>query len=235
MSDIRLDPRLSAVASLVQPGNKLLDVGTDHAFLPCFLVQRGVCPCAAAGDLRPGPLENAKSTVAACSLEDRIETLLSDGLDSFPPQTDCTVVLAGMGGLLIAELLGRTPWVRDRSVQIVAQPMSHAEDVRRFFFQNGFALEKEVCAADGKHVYCAMAARFSGKPTEETPALPYGGLLFGQSDPTAKRFLQTQFDRLKKRRDALERAGTDKEEAARLREVLDDFCELKKQRSGSGQ
>ena len=223
MSTIRLDPRLSAVASLVRPGNRLLDIGTDHAYLPCFLVQRGICPSAAAADLRKGPLENAGATIADCGLEAQVQTLLSDGLDAFLPQTDCTVVFAGMGGLLIAELLERTSWVRDGSVQIVAQPMSHAEDVRRFFFENGFALEKEVCAADGKHVYCAMAAHFTGEVTTPTPALPYGGLLFGANDPAAVRYLEIQFARLKKRRDALEKAGTDAAEAERLNEVLKDF------------
>lgn len=226
MSNIRLSPRLDAVASLVQPGKRLLDIGTDHAFLPCFLVQQGLCPSAVAADLRVGPLENAKATIADGGLDLRVETLLSDGLDAFPPQTDCAVVFAGMGGLLIAELLERTSWVRDPTVQIVAQPMSHAEDVRRFFFENGFSLDREVCAEDGKHVYCAMAAHFTGGKTTPSPALPYGGLLFGRDDPASARYLQVQYTRLKKRRDALKEAGTDLSEAAWLSEVLKDFERL---------
>lgn len=195
--------------------------------MPCALVQQGVCPCAVAADLRKGPLENAKATIRACALEEQVETLLSDGLDAFLPQKDCTVVLAGMGGLLIAELLGRTPWVLDETVQIVAQPMSHAEDVRRFFFENGFSLDREVCAEDGKHVYCAMAAHYTGSRIAVSPALPYGGLLFGQSDPAAVRCLENQYARLKKRRDALRTAGTATSEEARLSEVLEDFIKLK--------
>ncbi len=223
MLNIRLDPRLAAVASLVRPGNKVLDIGTDHAFLPCYLVQQGLCPSAAAADLRPGPLENAKATVADCGLSAQVETLLSDGLDAFGPQRDCTVVLAGMGGILISELLERTSWVRSETVQIVAQPMSHAEDVRRFFYENGFSLEKEVCAVDGRHVYCAMAAHFTGDVTVPSPALPFGGLLFGQNDPAAKRFLDQQFARLKKRCSALEQAGTDAAQIKELRAILQDF------------
>ena len=226
MSNLNLDPRLSAVASLVQPGKKLLDIGTDHAFLPCFLVQRGVIPCAVAADLRKGPLENAKATIAQCGLQSKVETLLSNGLDAFAPQTDCSVVFAGMGGLLIAELLERTPWVHSETVQIVAQPMSHAEEVRAFFFSGGFTLENEVCAVDGRHVYCAMAARYTGKPTEVTPALPYGGLLFKKDDPAAKRFLAMQISRLKKRRNALAAAGTNEAEVKKLNEVLADFESL---------
>lgn len=222
MPGFHLDPRLNAVASLVQPGNRVIDVGTDHAYLPCALVLRGVCPSAVASDLRPGPLENAKGTIAACGLEAKIAAVLSDGLDALSPQKDCTVVLAGMGGLLIVELLSRTAWVFDPSVQIVAQPMSHAEDVRRFFFERGFALETEVCAEDGRHLYCAMAARFTGEPTQYSPAMPYGGQLLSSNDPLAKRYLQMQFARLKKRRDALANAQADPEEVERLNEILRD-------------
>ena len=222
-SAIRLDPRLSAVASLVKRGNRLIDIGTDHAYVPCFLVSSGVCPSAVAADLRKGPLQNARQTIAACALEHAVETCLSDGLDAIAPQKNCTVVLAGMGGLLIAELLQRTPWVFDPAVQIVAQPMSHAEDVRRFFFENGFALEREVCAADGRHLYCAMAAHFTGEKATPSPAMPYGGLLFRSEDSTAQRYLRLQFERLKKRRDALAAAGTDEHEVTRLNAVLSDF------------
>ena len=223
---MKLDARLAAVASLVKQGSTLIDVGTDHAYLPCFLVQTGVCPRAVAADLRTGPLENARATIAACGLESKIETRLSNGLDAFTPQKGCTVVLAGMGGLLIAELLARTPWVFDQSVQLVAQPMSHAEDVRAFFFENGFQIDREVCAEDGRHCYCALAAHYSGKNTPLTPALPYGGLLFQSDDEAAKRFLSAQRARLAKRRAALAAAGSDPEEVERLTAVLADFDRL---------
>lgn len=220
---IQLDPRLSLVASFVRQGSALADVGTDHAYLPVFLVQTGRCPRAVASDLREGPLRNARQTVREHGLESKIATVLSNGLDALEPRCADDVVLAGMGGILIAELLARAAWLRDPAVQIIAQPMSHAEDVRRFFFQNGFALEREACAKESRHCYVAMAARYTGETTDPSPALPYGGLLFGQTDEAARCCLRQQLSRLQKRRDALANAGKDPQEVAYLTAVIEDF------------
>ena len=82
MSVIKLDARLSAVASLVRKGSVVADIGTDHAYIPAFLVQSGICPSAIAGDLRKMPLENAKEAIRECSLEDKIKvTVVATGFD----------------------------------------------------------------------------------------------------------------------------------------------------------
>ncbi|MBR3094074.1 MAG: SAM-dependent methyltransferase [Clostridia bacterium] len=220
---IQLDPRLSLVASFVRPGRVLADIGTDHAYLPVFLVQTGRCPRAVASDLRKGPLQNAQQTVREHGLEERIQTVLSDGLDALAPFCADDVVLAGMGGILIAELLARASWLRDPAVRVIAQPMSHAEDVRLWLFQNGFTITDEACAVDGRHCYVAMAAQYTGEATAPSPALPYGGLLFGRGDEAAARYLIQQLSRLQKRHDALLRAGKDPGEVERLRAVIEDF------------
>ncbi len=220
---IQLDPRLSPVASFVRPGSALADIGTDHAYLPVYLVQTGRCPRAVASDLREGRLRMAGRPLRALGLEDRVATVLSDGLDALEPHCADDVVLAGMGGILIAELLSRASWLRDPAVRIIAQPMSHAEDVRLWLYQNGFAIEDEACAMDGRHCYVALAAHYTGVPTEPSPVQPYGGLLFDRRDEAAARFLFQQKTRLQKRRDALQRAGRDPQEVARLSGVIEDF------------
>ena len=220
---VTLDPRLSLVASFVRQGSVVADIGTDHAYLPVYLVQTGRCPRAVASDLRPGPLENAKQTVAQAGLADKIETVLSDGLDALPPFCADDVAFAGMGGILIAELLERAAWLKTPAVRIIAQPMSHAEDVRLWLYENGFTIDRESCVFDRHRGYVALAAHYTGAQTPLTPALPYGGLLFGQKDPAAARFLERQKARLQKRRDALARAGSDPVETRRLTAILEDF------------
>ena len=220
---IQLDSRLTLVASFVRRGSVLADIGTDHAYLPVYLVEAGRCPRAVASDLREGPLLNAKQTVAFYGLENKIATVLSDGLDALEPHCADDVVLAGMGGILIAELLGRAAWLRDPAVRVIAQPMSHAEDVRLWLYQNGFSIDCEACALDGRHCYAAMAAHYTGEVIAPAPAQPYGGLLFGRSDKAALRYLNQQLSRLQKRRDALQKAGRDPQEAARLTAVIEDF------------
>ena len=219
----QLDVRLRLVASFVRPGSVVADIGTDHAYLPVQLVSAGVCPGADACDLREGPLQNATQTVRAAGLSDKIQTVLSDGLDALPPGCADDVIFAGMGGILIAELLSRAAWLKTPDVRVIAQPMSHAEDVRLWLFQNGFTIDDEAAVFDRHHGYVVLAAHYTGEKGVCTPALPYGGTLFGKDDPAAKRLLLLQLQRLKKRRDALENAQSDPDETARLCAVIDDF------------
>lgn len=225
MKDIRLDSRLACVASLVRKCGCVIDVGTDHAYLPVFLIQNEVCDTAFACDVKKGPLENAKETVRIFGLEKRIETVLSDGLDNVKPRKNCCVVLAGMGGILISELLGRADWLLDESVQIVAQPMSHAEYVRRFLYENGFEITEEKTAADAKHVYLALSAVYTGKKTAYTEGRLYYGKLFENRDETTTLYLRRQYDRLKKRYNAICTDEKHQDESLTIKTIMDEFDE----------
>ena len=133
---LELTPRLRLLADWVPPGARLADVGTDHAYLPVWLVQNGVCPAAIAADLRPGPLEAARRHVAAAGLEDRISLRLGDGLAPvFPGEAD-DIVIAGMGGETIAAILSAADWLADARLRLVLQPMSRAEETRRGLLKN---------------------------------------------------------------------------------------------------
>ena len=191
---IHLDARLSLAASFVRSGSVVADIGTDHAYLPVHLVETGVCPRAFACDKRTDPLQNAKQTVEAAGLSDRITTLLSDGLDALPPGCADDVVFAGMGGILIAELLNRAAWLKNESVRVIVQPMSHAEDVRLWLFENGFAIDEEAALFDRHHGYVVLAAHYTGENAAYTSAMLYGGTLFGKDvwDPQGFLFILQQ-------------------------------------------
>ncbi|MGN1442797.1 MAG: tRNA (adenine(22)-N(1))-methyltransferase [Acutalibacteraceae bacterium] len=225
MKNIRLDSRLACVASLVKKSDCVIDVGTDHAYLPAFLLQNKVCQSAYACDVKKGPLENARETIKNCGLEKKIETVLSDGLDSVTPQKNCCVVLAGMGGILISEILMRAKWLLDESIQIVAQPMSHAEQVRKFFFENGFEITEEKTVADSRHVYLALTAVYTGERTEYTEGQLYYGKLFENEGETTHLYLKRQYDRLKKRYDAICSDENYQEEILTLKAILNEFHE----------
>ncbi|MGN1194822.1 MAG: class I SAM-dependent methyltransferase [Acutalibacteraceae bacterium] len=223
MNTIKLDKRLSCVASLVKKCECVIDVGTDHAYLPSFAVQKGICDTALACDVKTGPLENAKETVKSFGLENKIKTVLSDGLDSVKPRKNCCVVLAGMGGILISELLQRAKWLSDESVQIVLQPMSHAEYVRKFLYENGFEITEEKTADDGKHCYLALSAVYTGEKTDYTNAQLYYGKLFEIQDGTAYIYLKRQYDRLKKRYNAICKDEKYEHERVMLKTIIDEF------------
>ena len=223
MSKIKLDDRLSAVASLVRNGKKVADIGTDHGYLVAYLVENGVCPSGIAADLRKGPLENARQTVIAQGLSDKIELILSDGLQNIPENACDDIVIAGMGGNLIAEILEKAPWVKDKNINIVAQPMTHAEVLRQWFIENGFTINQEKTATDGKRYYCIISATFGGATATHNASYIYTGEIKPDSDTDIK-YLQKILTALTKKYDALMSAN--KEDTDNLKVIIDEITTL---------
>lgn len=223
MSKIKLDDRLSAVASLVRNGKRVADIGTDHGYLVAYLVENGMCPSGIAADLRKGPLDNARQTVIEQGLSEKIELILSDGLTNIPSDACDDIVIAGMGGNLIAEILENAPWVKDEKINIVAQPMTHAEVLRQWFVDNGFTITKEKTATDGKRYYCIISANYTATKCKHKHSYIYTGEIKPETDTDIK-YLRKILTALTKKYDALMSAN--KEDTDNLKEVIDDIKEL---------
>ena len=223
MSKIKLDDRLSAVAGLVRNGKRVADIGTDHGYLVAYLVENGLCPCGIAADLRKGPLENARQTVIQQGLCDKIQLILSDGLQNIPENSCDDIVIAGMGGNLIAEILEKAPWVKNESINIVAQPMTHAEVLRQWYIDNGFAINQEKTATDGRRYYCIISASYNGKAENHSSSYIYTGKIKPESETDIK-YLQKILTALTKKYDALMSAN--KEETDNLKVIIDEIKTL---------
>ena len=154
----QLDPRLSLCASFVPAGAKLADIGTDHGYLPIWLAKTGRVIHAVAADLRPGPLERAKENVRKYQVEDIVELRLSDGLQAFLPEEADFIVIAGMGGEVIASILGAVPWLKETGARLVLQPMTRAEELRRFLAEHGYAIAREALVRDRGFLYPVIEA-----------------------------------------------------------------------------
>ena len=172
---ITLDKRLSAVAALVRQGSRLADIGTDHAYLPVHLVQAGVCPSAIASDIGAGPLDAARRTVTENGLTSEIALRLGNGLATVSAGEVEDIAVAGMGGETIAAILEAAPWVKNEGIRLILQPMTRAEDVRRWLLHNGFSVLEEHLIIDGRHLYPVMAAEYTAAPVCEDEVAIYGG------------------------------------------------------------
>ncbi|MDR2646971.1 MAG: Nif3-like dinuclear metal center hexameric protein, partial [Oscillospiraceae bacterium] len=219
----QLDARLQMVAALVPTGARLADIGTDHAYLPVHLLRQGGIEHAIASDIGQGPLRNAAQTVQKAGFSARVELRLSDGLAAYDvADADC-FVFAGMGGTLIAQLLDAADWLPDvPRLCVIAQPMSHPEDVRRWFCKNHFWIEEErVCQNQGR-CYCAMRARLAlpGEMPPTSESFPYAGLLPSIEHPAAHVLLRQTYGALAVRAFSLEKAGRNPDESAYLRRVM---------------
>lgn len=205
---LNLSERMLMAAKMVRKGNAVADIGTDHAYLPAWLILNGISPKALACDVRKGPLENAKKTVEQYGIEEKITLRLSDGFDKIEPFEAQDFIMCGMGGTLMETLVSRTEWLKDKSKRIIVQPQSHAEDIRRYFIENGFEiLFEDVCFDAGK-LYCAMAAEYTGKVAEKPLSYIYYGELPKCRKPEAKKHLEGIISRLQTKHNAEKMHGS---------------------------
>lgn len=148
---MQLSRRLQTVARLVPQCRCMADIGTDHAYVPIWCVRHDICQTALACDVRPGPLQIAAKGIGVYQLEDRIATRLSDGLEALLPGEADVIVIAGMGGLLIADILERGLAVLQPDTHLILQPMTAIEELRWFLYQHGFqVLDEHVVQEEDK-------------------------------------------------------------------------------------
>ena len=148
---LNLSPRLARVAGHVRPGAVPVDVGTDHAHVPIWLLQKGICERAYASDNKPGPLRRAAADAAQSGVGERLTLWLCDGLALCPPAAVDTVILAGMGGETMVHILSEAPWALDR--RLILQPQSKIPALRRWLAERSRAVLDAELADDAGRLY----------------------------------------------------------------------------------
>ena len=169
---VPISNRLLLCAAMVPPGSRAADIGTDHGYLAVHLLREGVCPFVTAADLREQPLQKARENAARFGVADRMQFLLSDGLQSIPPDAAGTIVMAGMGGDLMVRILEAAPWVCDARYTLILQPQSAGQALRQYLAGHGFLIEREALAQDGHFLYTVLRAK-KGTMPPLTPGQQY--------------------------------------------------------------
>lgn len=225
---LELSPRLRLLADWVPSGARLVDVGTDHGYLPAWLILNGRAASAVAGDLRRGPLERAKATGRRYSVADAIDYRLCDGLAGVSPEECDTIVIAGMGGENIAAILSRAPWTADGKHLLLLQPQSRAEELRRFLASHGYAILEEKLAEERGTLYTAMKAMAGEMSLTRGQAL--GGARLSR-DPLGDRYLIEKLVRLHMALAGAKRSGAtaDRSKAEELRADITALLELREE------
>lgn len=205
---MKLSKRLAMVAGMITKGHIVCDIGTDHGYIPIFMVQNDFSPCAYACDVNEGPLAIATQNIAANNLEDRISCILSDGLKEVADKIDSTnlsIVIAGMGGLLIKRILADDISFAKASGELILSPHSEIVEVRHFLLDNGFLIsDEDMVLEDGKFytVIKATTKAYSDEKTnvEEYSAIDYmfGKKLLDSCNPVLYQFILKELDTAKK-------------------------------------
>ncbi len=196
---VKISNRLTTAAALVTQGYTLADVGTDHGYIPIYLLQQKKIPSAIAMDINEGPLERAKEHIALYGLQAYIQTRLSDGVAALKPGEVEAVLIAGMGGGLVMHILKDGEKVCQSAKELILQPQSEIERVREFLREKGYTiLAEDMVYEDGKF-YPMMKVQYQGENENAQKASEvlklsdlYGGLLLQNRHPVLKTFLEKE-------------------------------------------
>ena len=161
-----LDKRLLSCADFVRAGAVFADIGTDHGYLPIFLLKTGRIERAYLSDVNSGPLSSAERNAAAEGLTDRCEFILTDGAAALSGKGITDYAICGMGGELIARIIEDAPHLKDGSVRLVLQPMTKQEHLRRYLALTGFTILHERFSFDAGKYYVTMVAEYCGECRE---------------------------------------------------------------------
>lgn len=213
---------------MVPRGSRVADIGTDHGYLPIYLLQQGISPFVTAADLREQPLAVARENAARFGVQENMAFVLSDGLRAVPREAAQSVVMAGMGGDLIVRLLRDAPWVCSEHHTLILQPQSAGQALRRYLAGSGFAIEREELVQDGRFLYTVLRAK-KGQMAPLSPGQEYvspqllaaGGALLRPYIERITRALSVSIDGLRKT-DCPERLHA-------FEQVLAELEEMKKQ------
>lgn len=227
MKELDLTPRLRAIAQQVPQGARLVDVGTDHAYLPVWLLRNGRIQSAVASDVNEGPLRRGRETAQTYGVEDGITFRLCDGLNGIEPQEVDTVVIAGMGGELIARILEAAPWTREAA--LLLQPMSSQPELRQWLTENGYCIDRETVAVEGRKLYTILSVT-GGESTPYTQAELWAGRQRkGENAPHRLAYLDDLISRRGRAIDGMRKGASHKEELEREEALLTALLTLREE------
>ncbi len=164
-----ISKRLLEVAKYARPSSCVADVGTDHAYLPIYLLKAGVATRAVATDVREGPLVHARDNVDFYQVSDKVSIYRTDGLDGIEAYAPDDIMICGMGGELILRIVTECEYTRRDGVRLLIQPMSSFSELREGLSKAGYTVEDESLVRDGHMIYQVAVFTYTGKTTELSP------------------------------------------------------------------
>lgn len=223
---MKLSKRLLAVASQVSKNSIIADIGTDHGYLPIYLFENNVIHRAIASDVNKGPLEKAKKNIMENQLEDVIEIRLGNGLEILFENEVDTIILAGMGGMLIIDILNDRPHIVQSVNRLVMQPQLDQEELRKYLHGIDFQIiEEQMVYEEGKYYWIISAEPGKEKYRKDIYYI-FGKILIEKKEPLLKKYIEEQLVTLKSILIELNKSLTDNSKR-RIKEIKKDisYCE----------
>ena len=222
---MKLTPRLQAIADQVPPGSRVADIGTDHGYIPVYLLINRLSPCVIASDSRQGPLAKARDNLNLFGLGQVSQLRLGKGLSILSEEDRVdAIIIAGMGGETICAILNGGRQFLETGPLLILQPMTFSGRVRKWLWDNGFTLLAEDIALESEEYYEIIVAKWTGKPVEvETELAEIGPLLVADRHPLLQPMLSKRLKSLEQARAAAAQSdsATARERVAELEREIE--------------
>ena len=217
---MEISHRIQAVASFVTPGLTVADIGCDHGYTTIYLLREGIAPKVYAMDINKGPLERAVQNIERAGLQGQVVFRLSDGMEKLLPDEAGCLLLSGMGGILIRDILSRSPAVVEKAAELVLQPQSELGILRHYLHDRGYCIVRESMLLDAGKYYTVMKAVKGEEQYEGEMEYRYGRLLLEKRSDVFVEWLKKELARM----DAIVEGMKDKK-GERSHQRYKDLCE----------
>lgn len=208
---MQLSIRLNAVATMVTKGNRLVEAGCDHGYMPIFLVENEIVPSAIAMDINKGPLERAKAHINEHKLGEKIETRLSDGVQALKKGEGDSLIIAGMGGGLVIKILTEGREILSEFKEFILQPQSELTQVRKYLQNNNYEIVEERMVIDEGKYYPMFKVVHGHMEYDREIYFKYGKFLLEEKNEVLREFLLKEKNIYNNVLKQLMDAGEDKE------------------------
>lgn len=195
---MKLSPRLQVIADFVPEGAVVADIGTDHGYIPVYLASNKIASRIIATDINIGPLENAKSYIDKKNYREVIETRLGNGLKCLLPNEVNTIIIAGMGGLLIIEILENSKDITETAKYFILQPMVASEELRKYLYNNKYTIVDERIAKEGSKLYEIMLVTHGNEKINKDIYYEIGKKLVENKDKHLREFIENKIKKTEK-------------------------------------
>ena len=195
---MQLTPRLEVIAKQVTSWETVADIGTDHAYIPIYLVENNISKNVYACDINKGPLDMAKKQIQKYGYQEDITTLLGEGLDPIKGLAIQDIIIAGMGGILIKDIIDKNKEVALSAQKLILQPMIAQEELREYLIKNGFTIIHEDLAREDRRIYQIIVAKKGTSQSWDEIHYHIGKKLIEDKHPLLEHLIDAKENELKK-------------------------------------
>lgn len=187
---MELSNRLLEIVKFVPKDSSVADIGTDHGYIPVHLIQHNISKKVIASDISPGSLDKTIEYVSHLNLNDKITPKLGDGLDVLKPNEVDTVIIAGMGGILISKILESNKEITETIENFIFQPMVASKELRQYLVNNGYSIVDESLAKEGRKFYEIIFAKRGRSSIQKDVYYEIGQKLVENNHPLLREFIE---------------------------------------------